>query len=419
MATHRQALTTCGVLLAGLLISTTYIAAQTPKTLYSFTGSDGANPQAGVTSSGTVLYGTTHSGGSAGFGTVYSPTAPASPGGAWTEAVLYNFSGGSDGANPSASVVIGSGGVLYGTTFYGGQGFGTVFSLTPPASPGGVWTEAVLHSFTDGTDGLNPLAGVTIGKGGALYGTTYNANNVFKLSPPASPGGKWHSTVLYTFPCTVTSCAGGGPTGIVIGKGGVLYSTTVYGGSCSFSPIGCGTVFSLTPPATAGGAWTESTLYNFTGAADGESPQSVAIGSGGVLYGAAEFGGSEGTVFSLTPPASPGGAWTEATLHNFTGGTDGAAPAKGVVIGQGGVLYGTTIAGGNGSPGVRGYGTVYSLTPPASPGGAWTETILSTFNGRNGSNPNAGVVIGPGGALYGVTGYGGASGAGTVFALQP
>jgi len=208
--------------------------------------------------------------------------------------------------------------VLYGTTVNGGSSaFGTVFSLTPPAAPGGAWTEAVLHNFAGPpSDGYALQAGLVIGKGGVLYGTTWE-------------GG--------TVPCLDI----------------------------------CGTVFSLTPPAAPGGAWTEAVLYSFTGGSDGDAPGGVVIGNGGVLYGTTQFGGASnvGTVFSLTPPAAPGGAWTEAVLHSFTGSPNDGADPEGVVIDVSGVLYGTTQSGGSSA-----FGTVFSLTPPAAPGGMWTET---------------------------------------------
>jgi uncharacterized repeat protein (TIGR03803 family) len=149
-----------------------------------------------------VLYGTTEEGGtgtggtgfacSSGCGTVFSLTPPATPGGAWTETVLHDFAfTGGDGAVPEAGVVIGTSGVLYGTTAYGGASdAGTVFSLTPPASPGGAWTETVLHDFTGGSDGRYPEAGVAMGKSGGLFGTTdlggagtCNCGTVFALKP--------------------------------------------------------------------------------------------------------------------------------------------------------------------------------------------------------------------------------------------
>jgi uncharacterized repeat protein (TIGR03803 family) len=153
MRTLEHTITTGGTLLAALLAFTALTGAQTSRptltTLYKFPGGgDGANPNAGVTGSDGVLYGTTFYGGTANNGTVFSLTPPTTSGGAWTETVLHNFTGGtSDGANPYSGVVIGEGGVLYGTTFYAGtgscnflgSGCGIVFSLTPrqlQADPG-------------------------------------------------------------------------------------------------------------------------------------------------------------------------------------------------------------------------------------------------------------------------------------------
>lgn len=365
-----------------------------------------------------VLYGTTHNGGTAGLGTVYSVTPPAVAGGSWSEAVLHTFAGGAlDGAGPYASVTPDRQGILYGATFDGGSANGgVVFSLTPPISPGGVWTESVLHSFTAGAgDGAKAEAPLVLGGGGVLYGITdfggsAGLGTVFTLTPPISPGGAWTETLLHSF-------AGGRdgrfPNAVVIGRGGRLYGTALLDGSAKL-----GMAFSLTPPATPGGAWTEAVLHTFTGGGDGASPEAgFVMGAGGVLYGDTFLGGpsNSGTVFSLSPPASSGGLWTETEIHIFAGGSDGASPYGGLVLGSGGVLYGTTHYGGT-----AGFGTVFSLTPPAAPGGVWTKTVLYNFtNGSDGANPQAGVVIGKGGVLYGATYAGGRSNFGTVYSLQP
>ena len=374
-----------------------------------------------VIGSGGVLYGATEVGGTgtcfgvpSSCGTVYSLTPPGSPGGAWTETVLYNFAGGTDGGQPYASVAVGGGGVLYGTTAAGGTGAcdggcGTVFSLTPPASPGGPWTEAVLHSFTGGSDGTQPLASVAIDSGGVLYGTTIYGGTygtVFSVTPPLSPGGAWTEAVLHSF---AGASDGSFPmAGVAIGREGVLYGTTTYGGISDY-----GTVFELRPPSSTGGAWTERVLHSFAGI-DRTDPQSgVVIGNGDVLYGTTSDPRIDdvtcgpglvrcGKVYSLKPPASPGGTWTETGLYTFKGGDDGYEPLAGVALGRGEVLYGTTVYGGSG--GNYGGGTVYSLAPPQSAGGAWTETVLYRFSVGNGvQNPYAGVAIGAGGILFGTT----------------
>ena len=400
-------------------------------TLHKFTGSlgDGDTPYASLAlGAGGVLYGTTNFGGTSNLGTVFSLTPPSSPGGPWTESVLYSFAGGSgDGEKPTYGVLaIGTGGVLYGTTTYGGSlNAGTVFSLTPPASPGGPWTDSVLHSFVGGTDGDRPYAGVVLGAGGVLYGTTsaggdssyygYGAGTVFSLTPPASPGGSWTENVLYAF----TGFADGTApfAGVEIGSGGVLYGATDYGGAANV-----GTVFSLTPPASPGGPWTQSVLYSFTGLADGGYPWggvAIAAASSGppVLYGATQAGGAagRGTVFSLAPPSSPGGAWTESVLYSFTGLADGGEPVAPVTVGGGGTLYGAAQFGGESD-----VGAIFSLTPPVSPGGAWTQSVVYSFTGLgDGGWPTAGVTIGAAGVLYGNTCCGGTSNDGTLFQLVP
>jgi uncharacterized repeat protein (TIGR03803 family) len=207
---------------------------------------------------------------------------------------------------------------------------------------------------------------------------------------------------------------------------GILYGTTVYGGSGSD-----GAVYSLTPPTTAGAAWTFQVLHNFTGApADGAYPVAAPVmGAGGVLYGTASAGGSGtcgsgynagcGIVYSLSPPVSPGGAWTENILYNFN--TNGASlysvANAGVVIGSNGTLYGTATYGG-----ADNQGFLYSLTPPTSSGRPWTETVLHSFTGSTGgAAPESNVVIGKSGELYGTTAGGGVPypGYGTAFSVTP
>jgi uncharacterized repeat protein (TIGR03803 family) len=439
--TPRSALRIGGTLpIAFLLLAPQAAPAASPalKPLYSFRGgADGGVPDTPlVMGSGGVIYGATNEGGTgsctSGCGTVFSLSPPSSAGGAWTETVLHRFAGGTgDGALPDG-VAIGPGGVLYGTTGYGGTGSctgayagcGTVFSLTPPDAPGAAWTESVLYNFAGGSDGVLPRAGVLIGPTGILYGTTQyggsgpcfvafaGCGTVFSLTPPAVSGEAWTENVLYEF--------AGGPSdgaeplsGVVFGGPGVLYGTTSNGGLNNYN----GTVYSLTAPSGSG-AWTETVLHYFTGG-DGATPWAgVVAGAGGILYGTTYNGGpgDNGTVFSLTPPGSPGGTWTEAVLYGFTGGTDGAFPIGGVAIGDEGALYGTTDIGGTS----QGYGTVYGLKPPASPDGPWTKAELHMFTGgRDGRYPQAGVLIGPGGMLYGTATSNGAANHGTVFSLRP
>ena len=201
--------------------------------------------------------------------------------------------------------------------------------------------------------------------------------------------------------------------GVTVGKGGVLYGVTTEGGDSNL-----GTVFEMQPPATAGTAWTESVIHSFTGS-DGAFPYGqIAVSPAGTLFGTTEGGPynfeTSGTVFELTPPATAGDAWTVNVLYTFpsSDGVEGYYPAYGVVLGKHGVLYGTTMYGGPNGNGTG--GVVFALLPP---GGAWKEAILHAFSGSDGQNPES--LVSGGGVLYCSTPTGGASGGGTVFSLQP
>jgi uncharacterized repeat protein (TIGR03803 family) len=215
-------------------------------------------------------------------------------------------------------------GVLYGTTSAGSDGYGAVYQLAPPVVAGGTWTAANIHSFGPIPDGGGPEASLTVGQDAVFYGTTLcggsaqplcaipgasgGCDTVFQLTPPTAPGGPWTETVLYSF--MRQNGDGAFPFGpVVLAPNGILYGTSGYGGnagSCNFYfATGCGTVFQLTPPAAPGGAWTETMLHNFSGEnGDGAAPiGALALDSNGVLYGTTFFGGSAdlGTVFAITP----------------------------------------------------------------------------------------------------------------------
>ena len=351
--------------------------------------------------------------------------------------VLYNFTGqNGDGGQPVGTLAIGKSGALYGTTASGGSGpcnvtavpagCGTVFELSPPATAAGAWTENVLYRFAgQNGDGWSPYGGVVIGKNGRLYGTTlyggtgcytWGCGTVFELSPPATVGGAWTETVIYSF--TGQNGDGATPVGsLAMGKNGDLYGLTTAGGSSTY-----GTVYRLTPPASAGGAWTEAALYDFAVLSFGlpqgyPADMQLTIGSGGALYGATAAGGRDGygMVFRLTPPAAPGGIWTETELFSFNNG-DGSGPSGGVTAGSNGALYGSTLSGGTGDCIDNGCGTVFELAPPTTAAGAWQETVICDFGSSCGGPwallPETNVVLGKNSVLYG-------TGAFVLFALQP
>jgi uncharacterized repeat protein (TIGR03803 family) len=190
------------------------------------------------------LYGTALQGGSNNLGAVYQLSPPANEGEDWTETVIFSFSG-PDGTLPSGRLQFDQNGALYGTTDGGGSlQEGTVFQLIPPSQGGVPWTENVLFNFSGGNDGGNPVAGVIINNKGSLFGTASAGGSgplsggvIFRLDPPANEGDPWTETVLHSF---------GGPDGFrslsrLVRRNGAIYGTTSAGGL-----NGTGTVFELT-----------------------------------------------------------------------------------------------------------------------------------------------------------------------------
>jgi uncharacterized repeat protein (TIGR03803 family) len=320
---------------------------------------DGAVPMGGVVfDSSGALYGTTEGGGTTNGGIVFKLTPPAAGQTAWTETILANLTGGT-----VAGVLPRPDGALYGVTTGGGNGAGTVFRLSPPAQGQTKWRYTRIHAFQDGIDGMGPRAALIADSSGALYGTTSqggaaNAGTVFKLTPPANGQTAWTRTVLHAFQHGTDGAAP--VASVTLGKNGVLYGTTELEGNpaCTID-IGCGTVFSLTPPSDGGTAWVETVLHSFNGP-DGAYPTaSVIIRPDGKLLSITAEGGAadDGVAFQLTPPVTGQTNWSGKLLHIFTGGKDGGAPLAGLLL-RHGTYFGTTERGGK-----IGYGTVFALTP--------------------------------------------------------
>jgi uncharacterized repeat protein (TIGR03803 family) len=393
-------------------------AATVLTTVYSFDPYvTGAAPWAGlVQGSDGSFYGTTRSGGVStttydagsgsqdGYGTVFKISAD----GELT--TLRAFAGGSEGASPSAGLVQGSDGLFYGTTSSGGSGgYGTVFKIS---ADGELTT---LHAFAGGSEGASPSAGLVQGSDGLFYGTTSsggtnNQGTVFAVST----GGTL--STLYSFSGRAD---GGTPCGeLVEGSDGCFYGTTSSGGTNVWG--GWGTVLKI----TRGGDLT--TLHQFSGSnGDGETPMAGLVrGSDGCFYGTTSAGGTSGgtncfgTVFKITSE----GQLTY--LHRFTG-DDGAAPLARLAQGRDGCFYGTTSAGGlyvqDASGDWESWGTVFKI----SPGGVLT-TLYRFNNGGDSANPQASLAQGSDGYLYGTTSGAGSAwgtglagtGAGTVFRVS-
>jgi uncharacterized repeat protein (TIGR03803 family) len=283
-------------------------------TLYSFCAqancADGSNPVSTVVqATDGDFYGTTVAGGNSqclanGCGTVFK----ISRAGKFT--TLYEFcsqTNCADGANPYAGLIQGSDSNLYGASQFGGiNGGGTVFKITSKG------TLTTLYSFcaqTNCTDGAYPQGTLAQATDGVLYGTTYNGGDngtacqygcgtLFKVTLQGA------LTTLYSF-CAQMNCAdGANPSAeLVQATDGNFYGTTVFGGKgqsfCEVNPPGCGTVFRSTPA----GALT--TLHSFCNGP--YCPDGAALYGGVVqatdakFYGTTSYGGAhDGTVFSLS-----------------------------------------------------------------------------------------------------------------------
>jgi hypothetical protein len=251
-----------------------------------------------------------------------------------------------------------------GTTcdsLYGGQ-CGTVFKLSPPKNKGGKWTEKVLHRFAGGTDGANPNGGLVLDAGGIVYGTSFSGGNqnckyagsigcgtAFRLQPPAQKGVPWVEKRLYVF---TGGNDGGQPNGgLIFDAKGSLYGTA--GGG---NPSGGGIAFQLA--ASNGRRWKETVLHWFSNNGPGAFTAGLSFDSSGNLYGpTAEGAQFRGTVVQLERPAREGGRWLPLVLYSFLGAPDGAGPAARLLFDAVGSLYGTTEGGG----GSGSYGTVFEV----------------------------------------------------------
>ena len=356
--------------------------------LASFDGTNGgAGPQAGLLQAADGnFYGTTYSGGDYDDGTVFKVT----PSGQLSVLLSFNST---NGANPQAALVQGTDGLLYGTTYDGGTndmdtgGDGTIFKITT----NGLFTS--LFSFNV-TNGANPAAKLALGPDGNFYGTTENGgtNDI----DTGGDGTIFSITTAGTFTSLVSfaNTNGANPAAELTLAAGIFYGTTSSGGADS-----SGTVFSV---MTSGNL---TSLYSFTGANDGDDPQAgLALGLDGNLYGTTYDGGAfdSGTVFQITT----NGLLT--TLYSFTGGADGANPQATLTLGTDGNFYGTTSSGG-----AAGFGTVFVMVP----GGTLTTLIAFDYD-LYGANPQAALTLGANGNFYGTAMSGGANSSGTIFSFS-
>lgn len=306
---------------------------------------DGRTPQSALTAIGDTLYGTTTTGGSNNFGTVFAINTN---GADYT--ILHEFGVPGDGRTPEAGLIV-VGATLYGTTYGGGtNSAGTVFSINADGS--GYTT---LYQFGSTGDGENPWAALTA-IGARLFGTTYNGGaytygTIFAVN---TNGANYE--LLYSFGHSVD---GKNPRAPLLAAGGKLYGTTFYGGS-----IGDGTVFAIRPDGLS-----FTNLHQFeTSGFDGQYPWGLtAVGS--TFYGTTYAGGSNsnfGTVFALNTNGTG-----YATVYQF--GTAKTPNAELTLVGS--TFYGTTVLGGD-----FGVGTVFKLTGATGGGGGGGGLFLGTLS---------------------------------------
>jgi uncharacterized repeat protein (TIGR03803 family) len=331
---------------------------------------------------------------------------------AQTYTVIHDFQDGLDGAKPNAGLTVDVAGNLYGTTPGDNLCCGTVFKLNNTRDG---WVVIPLYRFRGGNDGNSPGARVVFGPDGALYGTTEygggpgSPGTIFKLWPAPhtsrSAYSQWAETIVYRF---TGGSDGASPwlTDLIFDVAGNIYGTSNGG------PYGAGAVFELTPTQQG---WRETTLYDFTGQADGMYPVGTLIFDGsGNLYGTAGMGGGYwhcfvgntcGTVYELLPSVN---GWTLTVLHAFRGGVDGGNPIGGLTVGSDGYMYGNTAWGG-----AQGGGTVFALGRP------WLDPYPLTGDSRdNYTGPYASLTMDAAGNFYGTTFGDGAYNKGSVFKIS-
>jgi uncharacterized repeat protein (TIGR03803 family) len=435
---------------------------------FSFSGSNGAHPNAGLLlARDGNFYGTTEYGG-IGLGVVFQLT----PGGVLTDLGSFDYI--NNGAFPISALVEDAAGNFYGTATMGGgggAGAGTLFEIPATnnqtivglatfssnpysgmsAGPSNVFygtTLSSIYRFTptnttvttlfsfDGTDGSDAYATPVLDTKGDLYGTTYyGGSNGFGTVYELAANDNF--TQLYGF----SASPGSQPMGALARDA----NGTLYGANYTGGPTDAGTVFSLTTNGTF------RTLLPFNGSSEGANPMGgVLLGSNGFLYGTcfidnvfevntngqdfdnlATFGATNGAYpyAGLVSDAGgnfygtthSGGTYNYGTVFKLDTNlvlttlatfdfTNGAWPVCTLVLDNGGNLWGTTIGGGGGI----GAGTVFKVSTNGLP----TNTLLvpfASFDGSDGSIPEAGVVLGADGAYYGTTEAGGAFNYGAVF----
>jgi uncharacterized repeat protein (TIGR03803 family) len=365
---------------------------------FRFGPTDGNLPSAGLAADAQGnLYGTTARGGLSNDGAVFQLTPH---GNHYTGRLLYSL-GSTAGSNPVSTPNVDSQGNVFGTASLGGgsQSSGTAFELVRLQTG---YRFQVLETFDlVNESGDTPLAGLTPDGHGNYFGTASEGGfclggTVFELSPAFN--------VIHDFGCdnNVRTPA----SAVTLAPDGSIFGTTEFGGDGPCTN-GCGIVYQLVPGSSG---YTKKTVHSFQNGTDGAYPLSpVLIANNGNIFGTTSAGGpaNQGTVYELTPNKSK---YTETVVYAFQGATDGNTPLSGLTLDRG-KLYGTTMSGG-----AYNQGTIYKLTPFH---GTYSESVAFSFAGATGAYP-LGELLLLNNALYGTTSQGGINPkAGTAFRFKP
>jgi uncharacterized repeat protein (TIGR03803 family) len=347
----------------------------------SFTGSNGASPNATLTAAGNgIYYGTTLYGGSNGLGSIFKFDS------ATGSITLQDSFTGSNGQFPYAALTAAGSGIYYGTTTYGGSnGTGSIFKFDSA-----IGSITLQDSFT-GPNGAYPYAALTAAGNGIYYGTTYlggsnSTGSIFKFDSAIGS---------ITLQDSFTGSNGGYPSAALTAAGnGIYYGTTRLSGS-----NGLGSIFKF-DSATGSITLQDS----FTGP-NGTYPYAALTAAGsGIYYGTTYAGGSNGlgSIFKFDS------ATGSITLQDSFTGPNGTEPYAALTAAGNGIYYGTTYGGGN-----NGFGSIFKFDSATG-----SITLQDSFTGSNGSGPNAALTAAGNGIYFGPTVIGGANGTGAIYAFD-
>jgi len=325
----------------------------------------GSDPAGVLTPKKTVVLGTTAGGGVYGYGTAYRLSGKNQDDFTALHAFAGAASSSQDGASPDTGLTLGAGNLYYGATsdggistpVNGGFGVGTVFSMNASTTNP---KYTVLHRFVgtingNSDDGAFPnRAQLAVDSHGNVFGTTGagGANDLGIVYEMHRENGGWKEKIIYAFTAApnVYSTAGN----VVVDSADNVY------GCAPGGAYGFGGVYRLSPPAQPGGAWTETILNSFGPLEPSPETETAIPGcsltldaSTGRLFGVSAVGGiyDKGSIFELDPPEAGKTVWTRSVIHSFTGNGDGSQPVA-APLQVGGNYYGGTISG-----------TVYEFTP--------------------------------------------------------